>query len=445
MATATHPNGRGRRLGGLSLGCMAAGLAATRGLGYAGVAAGPVIDLVRAGFEAGTVGGLADWYAVTVLFHRAPLPLRLFPLFDRHSALLARNRQRITDHLVDLVQNQWLTPEAIRGQLEGTSLAMALCSRLEDPASQRGLVEQLAKALAQHCDRLGSPEAEAFLEKALRDLVAEAGIAAAIGQWLERAIGAREHDILSGSLVTILERALDGEAVSQYLVEIISGVLGEYAGESVLKRLSVWLGQSTGVLDVDRFVSKVLLQARERVAQARTDPGHPIRVQVDACLLSFARDLQDPESPTAKQLGERRRRLAANADLAPVVRSITARLKETLRAGLATPDSDLRQVLAEGLARAIAEVRQAPERCAALDAVLREAVVGFVSENRPVIGEAVRVSLSPERLSDEQLVAQIEPRLADDLQFVRCNGAVVGFVAGVALAGAHRLISHWAG
>ena len=52
------------------------------------------IDLLQGGFEAGLVGGLADWFAVTALF-RHPLGLRI-----PHTALLPNNRKRMTNALV---------------------------------------------------------------------------------------------------------------------------------------------------------------------------------------------------------------------------------------------------------------------------------------------------------------------------------------------------------
>ena len=49
-----------------------------------------------------------------------------------------------------------------------------------------------------------------------------------------------------------------------------------------------------------------------------------------------------------------------------------------------------------------------------------------------MIGQMVRGSL--ERLSDLDLVGQIEEKIGRDLQYIRLNGAIVGGLAGAALA-----------
>ena len=59
------------------------------------------------GFEAGLVGGLADWFAVTALFrHPMGIPIP-------HTALLPKNREKVTQSLINMLENDWLTKESI--------------------------------------------------------------------------------------------------------------------------------------------------------------------------------------------------------------------------------------------------------------------------------------------------------------------------------------------
>ena len=70
------------------------------------------IDLLHGGFEAGLVGGLADWFAVTALF-RHPLGLPI-----PHTALLPNNRKRMTNALVSILRNDWLSKESIQEKVK---------------------------------------------------------------------------------------------------------------------------------------------------------------------------------------------------------------------------------------------------------------------------------------------------------------------------------------
>ena len=53
----------------------------------------------------------------------------------------------------------------------------------------------------------------------------------------------------------------------------------------------------------------------------------------------------------------------------------------------------------------------------------------------------MRLSLSPQRLPDARLVAQIEQRVGLELQWIRVNGALVGGVAAGTLAALRLLLA----
>src|SRR5690349_11214825 len=68
---------------------------------------GWLVQLVRAGAEAGIIGGLADWFAITVLFrHPFGIPLP-------HTAILPSNKDRIGRSLGSFVERNFLVPEVI--------------------------------------------------------------------------------------------------------------------------------------------------------------------------------------------------------------------------------------------------------------------------------------------------------------------------------------------
>jgi uncharacterized membrane-anchored protein YjiN (DUF445 family) len=69
------------------------------------LAGAPWLEVLAAGFEAGVVGGLADWFAVTALF-RHPLGLPI-----PHTAIIRTRRGKIIDGIVSMVEEEWLSPE----------------------------------------------------------------------------------------------------------------------------------------------------------------------------------------------------------------------------------------------------------------------------------------------------------------------------------------------
>ena len=82
----------------LALGISAAGFVGTLAAGGSGFAAG----LFHHGFLAATIGGLADWFAVTALF-RKPLGI------SYRTDVLRRNRKRIMDAIVTFASDDLLS------------------------------------------------------------------------------------------------------------------------------------------------------------------------------------------------------------------------------------------------------------------------------------------------------------------------------------------------
>lgn len=69
------------------------------------------VILLRGGFEAGLVGGIADWFAVTALF-RHPMGLRI-----PHTSLLLKNRDKIIQSLITAMETELLNKESIENKL----------------------------------------------------------------------------------------------------------------------------------------------------------------------------------------------------------------------------------------------------------------------------------------------------------------------------------------
>ena len=104
-----------------------------------------LIDLLHGGFEAGLVGGLADWFAVTALF-RHPLGIPI-----PHTALLPNNRKRMTNGLVSVLKNDWLSKESIQEKIKHIPFTEKLIAILENEIQtetfRKGLIKLIKRMI----------------------------------------------------------------------------------------------------------------------------------------------------------------------------------------------------------------------------------------------------------------------------------------------------------
>ena len=98
------------------------------------------VGYVRAGAEAGMVGALADWFAVTALFRR-PLGLPI-----PHTAIIPNKKDMIGDSLGDFIGTNFLAEDVVRDKLRRTELARRVGGWLAEPVNAERVTAELATA-----------------------------------------------------------------------------------------------------------------------------------------------------------------------------------------------------------------------------------------------------------------------------------------------------------
>jgi uncharacterized membrane-anchored protein YjiN (DUF445 family) len=178
-----------RLYGPISLAAMATGSVATEVVLRAAGATNPAWQLLANGFHAGLVGALADWYAVHVLMHPAPVFMRFWP-FKRHSDLLIRNRPKLEQNIIRMVQDELLSSDKVWGHLERMDAFGRLISGVRQPSTITSIVDfvrsnEILVPLANQLDRA---DIAASLDDLLKEQLGNTAIGKHLGQWLLKAV-----------------------------------------------------------------------------------------------------------------------------------------------------------------------------------------------------------------------------------------------------------------
>ena len=140
--------------------------------------------------EAGIVGGLADWFAVTALFRR-PLGLPI-----PHTALIPANWELMAARVGTMVGSRVLTREYVTQEIEGVDLA-GLLARGAERVTRRDL-EALTLTLGRWAAAELTPRAAGDLAVRLRD----------------RLLGRPTAPLLAGVLEVAYRQGLDQRAIT---------------------------------------------------------------------------------------------------------------------------------------------------------------------------------------------------------------------------------------
>ena len=401
------------------------------GAAIAAVAAFPVRATWWGGWilaiaEAGVVGGLADWFAVTAIFRR-PLGLPI-----PHTGLIPRNWERMAERVGVMVGSRVLTKEYVREEIGRVDLADLLARGAE--RISRGDVERATRMVAGWvAEQLTPATTVELLARARRALVGQP-VAPLLGAALRVARRQGWDQRLIDGVFTVLAESMDRPQFRAAVGEVIDDLLVRYRERlGVYPRLWMGVASLLGVLDRDRLVAALHAGLRE-VAK---DHDHPLRVQGVALLADLELRLTTDDALVARVEAAKAELLEAPA-VAALLDDVAAAITRTLRTELAGDRSELLAWMADRLDRARQALVADAGLRVELDAWAKTRLSELVERHHARIAGFIENGVRA--LGPEGAVRLIEEHAGDDLQFIRVNGTVVGGLAGGLIYALHLIV-----
>ncbi|MGV9827615.1 MULTISPECIES: DUF445 domain-containing protein [unclassified Gordonia (in: high G+C Gram-positive bacteria)] len=364
------------------------------------------VGYVRAASEAGMVGALADWFAVTALF-RHPLGLPI-----PHTALIRKKKDEIGDQLGDFIEENFMTPAVVVQRAEQLDLPRRVSTWLADPANAPRVSDEAARAITLTSEMLRDEDIEQFIQAILR-WAAEPEWAPPIGRILEQLI---DEDRLDPVFQLLCDRAYDWAQGSQDLIE---RVVDRDVGPS-------WKPKFVSNLVGDKIYRELV----DFTWKVKTDPDHEMRRSMHQFVEQFAHDLQHDPEMIARFEGIKHD-LVGSDEVADAASTAWQTGKAVIEQMLEDPNSTLRNTLSDAVVRLAVRIRD--------DRPLQEKMNGWVAR----VAHHVAANYSREIISvitetvrgwdADDTSRKIELQVGRDLQFIRINGTVVGSLAGLAI------------
>jgi len=366
----------------------------------------PAWGFVRAFAEAGLVGGIADWFAVTALF-RHPLGLPI-----PHTAIIPRNKDRIGDTLAQFLKDNFLTPSVVARRMKALDVSGAIGRFLSQPPGQEGRLRQGgSRLLADILEALDQEHLGGMVKNAVAERMRRVEIAPLLGQTLEAAITEERHVPLVDGIVTWAGRTLDANE------DMIRDMVHKRAG---------WILKLAG-LD-DKLADAIVEGLRKLTIDMAVDPHHPLRAKAEEGLVRVAAGLRsDPDLQARVEAWKN------EAIENPAVGDWLGSLWEKSRAGLLKGARDPEAALAGKFGDALRQLGETlqhePRLKAAINLFARRATVGMVAS----YGDGIVTLVSDTvRGWDARTVSdRLEGAVGRDLQYIRINGTLVGGLVGL--------------
>ena len=368
--------------------------------------AAPWVGYVGAAAEAGMVGALADWFAVTALF-RHPLGVPI-----PHTAIVRRKKDQLGEGLGTFVRENFLSPPVVETKLRDARV-----------------VDRLGKWLAEFSNaELVAAEA-AMVLRVVVELLRDEDVAFVIDRMIVRRIAEPQWGPPAGRVLATLLAENRQEALLQLLADRAfqwSLNAGDVIQRVVERDSPTWSPRFVDHLVGDR-IHRELMDFTDKV---RRNPYHELRLSATRFLFDFAEDLQhDPA--TIARADAVKDELMAREEVTRAAATAWATLKRLVLEGADDPSGALRTRIAATAVQIGEKLRDDADLRDKVDDWLVRAAQHLVAQYGVEITAVITETI--ERWDAAEAARRIELHVGRDLQFIRINGTVVGSLAGLAI------------
>ena len=366
------------------------------------------------------VGGLADWYAITVLF-RNPFGKIPIPNFLRdHTEIIPRNKARIAESMGKFVQENFLSPQVVESSLKSTDLSLAVGQWLANPQNNTQVVEVIQQTLPKIFEFVGQEQIGRFIQNNSVQWVRNTRINNLASEMLRAVL---ENDFHQDVLQRGLDLAHEWMMTHPEKTRELTQVLFKELGVSRLAKGASWIG-----IDVEqRTIDSVI----EKVESMLADEEHPIRQKIEEAAHHVMVQLSDSDSTASIRLNETKNALLDSDSVLNFITGAVVILCDAIKSDLMKADSGI----AMNLRVAIQQVGENLIQNQSVRDLLNDRISGIAVNLSDQYSEKV-IRFISQRIHEwdsTEMIAKIENEVGGDLHMIRVNGVVVGAFIGLTL------------
>ena len=382
------------------------GLMAALTVGTYWMPSGIGTEVLQAAAKAGFVGGIADWFAVTALF-RHPLGLPI-----PHTAIIPAQKARLGGALGRFVANHVFTEAELARTLAKLDVASILARFLSDPASSRPAATALAGMLPRLLATVEDGRARRVVAPVVPRLLGGASAGRVMARALHQMVDGGKHQEVFGFILSQFKTLLASRedamqaAIAERVREQGGRLVGWALGATVARRALTMINDELARLEPDSSDLRAAFDewVRREITRIETDPAR------------------------AAELGAMLRRVLAHASIQSWVWDVWARLRIALEHDAAQPNGRTVAFLEGMLANLGTMLAQDPAARARLQSATEKVVAGLLPSAQMQIADFIAGAVGS--WDSATITDRLELRVGKDLQYVRINGTIVGFIVG---------------
>lgn len=303
------------------------------------------IGYLGAAGEAGMVGALADWFAVTALFkHPLGIPIP-------HTAIIKRKKDQLGEGLGTFVRENFLSPEVVGTKIRDAQIPSRLGKWLSEQEHAERVAAESATVLRVLVELLRDDDVQLVIDRMIVRRIAEPQWGPPVGRVLSTLLAENRQEAL---IQLLADRAFQWSLNA-----------GEVIQRVIERDSPTWSPRFIDHLVGDR-IHRELMDFTDKV---RRNPEHELRRSATRFLFEFADDLQNDDATIARAEAVKEQ-LMSREEVTNAAATAWKTLKRLVIEGVDDPSSALRTRIADAVVRIGESLRD--------DAELRDKVDNWI-------------------------------------------------------------------
>lgn len=382
--------------------------------------------ILQGGFESGLVGGLADWFAVTALF-RHPLGIPI-----PHTALLPKNRKRISKTIKSMIENDWLTKESIKGKIstfQFTDVVFSLVDKqINSDALKKTIISSIQKGIQAIDLTKLAPPIEKELKAQIQKVDMQSLLPLAVDQISEKRYDEKSLDYILNEIDEWASKETTKNNLGRMAVETIENIKADGFMQFALKSFSNLVNEEK--------LGNIIQSLIQKGVSSFRDPENQNRLTL---LWNIQNKLQTikTDEKLIEELNDWKKQLADNWQAEKRIMALLNNLQQKLLDFVNEPNFFDDYILSF-MNTSFDNLKKDARKIDSIENWIQDRTFDLIDKNHSKIGALVEENL--EKLDDKTMIEMLETNVGKDLQWIRVNGAICGFLIGLLLVGIRTFI-----
>ena len=370
--------------------------------------------------QSALIGSVADWFAVTALF-RKPLG------FPYHTALIPRNKDRLINGVIKLVETKMLTKERCKVLLKNVQFVPLFEKFLLSPEGQRAARLVIHQGLHLLWKSQTNEEWAQWGAKRIRGLLQQHSLVPVLKHVLLDLCEHNRYESMVVQVLNVIQEQINHPAMVTWLTAVVAEEAYKKKRKGFWSDFLISMSEATDVVNYQEM-AEAIVQEAYAMLESWKRPNSPERT---AWLRQWVEPIRNIEEnhEVCDALNEAWERWIREQDWESVIENhLCPYIEELLLVGDENGETPA-QVLVNIALELWNVYGQSEDLRNRIEKTLHDIGDYVLEQGYDLIETIIRQVLGG--LSTDKFIHFIESKVEDDLSWIRINGAIVGAVAGL--------------